>query len=640
MLNARRYECFCVDPQERYMFAGNISGQISVIYIDRFAICHDVQAHSGVVRALAAHPTLPYLAALANDQCISIWKRGDDGSLDLLCTTSYRHLPCSNDASDIAPLISHSVALGFHDSARRLVTRTGNGGVVELAFDEHGAIELNWSVRAHGEWDVQMCRYVAGTDQVLSAGRDGCLVLIERGRELRRWQLGDSVAHWAEHLDGSTYLIASDTCKVARVDLDSDAAPAWGERFAHDDMECITYNRTAGRAFASSFDRHVYEVDPVTCQSKGVVYHVGYKAIWTRTLERSPSTLLVHSRNGSLHKADLDSGRTLALINECPAALWSTINLPGGDLLAAGEGNGLTRLRLAGVCPLARAPQFEADTLTLEMAAASYTKRMVRQEASGIIALGRTDGEIWVGSGTAFRRLLDVRSAVRDIAVAPERPELFAVTEDGRALKIDLRSGEIRLTHQSAGLPFPLALWSLAYNPARDVLAVSEFGGRVLLLSGSDFSVIDRLPCERVKRMRWSGPDELLFGSSDGVHRHTLGRAMPEVLVTGMHNTVEDFIWDARRQFLLVTGYQCAIGLFDYRSGELLDHVRDQMDYPKGIAWLDATVDARLYPWDFVTWGRSGSLHHYRIHDGRIVALGPLPSPAQAVQASGRAGMA
>lgn len=105
-----------------------------------------------------------------------------------------------------------------------------------------------------------------------------------------------------------------------------------------------------------------------------------------------------------------------------------------------------------------------------------------------------------------------------------------------------------------------------------------------------------------------------------------------------MHNTVEDFIWDARRQYLLVTGYQCAIGPFDYRSGAMLDHVRDQMDYPKGIAWLDASVDERLYPWDFVTWGRSGSLHHYRIHDGRIVALGPLPSPAQAVDALRHAG--
>jgi len=57
-----------------------------------------------------------------------------------------------------------------------------------------------------------------------------------------------------------------------------------------------------------------------------------------------------------------------------------------------------------------------------------------------------------------FNLLLNVHSAVHDNAVAPDQPELFAVTEDGRALKIDLRSGEAKLTYQSPGAPFPLAL--------------------------------------------------------------------------------------------------------------------------------------------------------------------------------------
>lgn len=627
MLNARRYECFCVDPQERLMFAGNISGQISVIDIDRFEIVREVQAHSGVLRALAVHPTLPYLAGMGTDHCITIWKRGDDGGLDPVCTASYRNIPCLNDEAAFPAITSHSVALGFHDTQRRLVTRTGNGGVVEMAFDERGAVEVRWSVRAHGDWDVQMTRYVAGSDQVLSAGRDGCLVLIERGRELRRWQLGDAVAHWAEHLEGSIYLIASDTCRVARVDLDSSADPVWGERFAHDDMEFLTLNRRSGRAFATSFDRNVYEVDPLTCASKGVVYSPGYKCVWAKTLERDPSVLLVQSRNGSLHKADLDTGSALAVINECPDALWSTVNLPGGDLLAAGEGHMLTRLRMTGVCPTARAPRFDVETIALEMNPDTYTKRMVRQASTGLVAMGRTDGEIWVGMHKAFRRLLNLRSAVRDLAVAPDRPELFAVTEDGRALKIDLKTGEILLTYQSPGSPFPLALWALAYNPDNELLALAEFGGRVVLVSTRDFSVVGKLDCERVKRMQWAGADELLYGSSDGVFRYTLGDEAPQVLVTGMQNTVEDFIWDARRQYLVVICYQCTIGLFDFKTGERLDHVRDQMDYSKGIGWLDASVDTRLYPWDFITWGRSGSLHHFRIHEERIVALGPLPEP-------------
>lgn len=640
MLNARRYECFCVDPQERLMYAGDISGQISVIDIDSFAIVNEVQAHSGVLRALAVHPTLPYVAGMGTDHCVTIWQRDDEGGLAPVCALSYRDIPCANDAGIIAPIVSHSIALGFHGSERRLVTRTGNGGVVELQFDEQGTVEVRWSLRAHGDWDVQMTRYVAGSDQVLSAGRDGCLVLIEDGRELRRWQLGDSVAHWAEQLDGSVYLIASDICRVARVDLASEAAPAWGERFAHDDMEYLTYNRHSGRAFATSFDRNVYEIDPVSCNAIGVAYQPGYKCIWAKTLERAPHILLVQSRDGSLHKADLATGKPLAVIQQCPPALWSVVSLPGGDLLAAGEGNRLTQLHFEGVCPLSRTPRYSADTLELEMGADSYTKRMVRQEASGLIALGRTDGEIWTGKNGAYRRLLNLHSAVRDLAVAPDRPELYAVTEDGRALKIDLRSGRIELSYQTQGNPFPLALWAMAYNPARKVLAVAEFGGKVTLLSASDFSIICKLECERVKRMRWADADLLLYGGSEGVFRYRYGEAAPSVLVTGMHNTVEDFIWDARRTYLLVTGYQCAIGLFDFHTGAALNHVPDQIDYPKGIAWLDATVDARLYPWDFVTWGRSGSLHHYRLHDGRIIALGPLPSPPQDTLAEGRGALA
>jgi hypothetical protein len=122
--------------------------------------------------------------------------------------------------------------------------------------------------------------------------------------------------------------------------------------------------------------------------------------------------------------------------------------------------------------------------------------------------------------------------------------------------------------------------------------------------------------------------DTFLFGSGDEVRRYTLGTGASEPLVTLMRNTVEDFIWDARQQYLLAISYQCTIALCDFLTGEKLDLVRDQMDYSKGLAWLDASVDRRLYPWDFITWGRSGTAHRFRIHDERIVALGPLPVPS------------
>jgi WD40 repeat protein len=204
MINARRYECFCIDPSERWLFAGNTSGQISVVDIDSFTIVREIQAHVGVVRALVAHPTLPYLAAFATDRCVSLWKRGEEGSLLPISYTSVRDVQCSNDDQYVAPILSHSVALGFHDTERRLVTRSGNGGVLEMEFDDEGCVRPLTCVRLHGDWDLQMTRYVSGSRQVLSTGRDGCLVLSEVGRELRRWKFGTTVAHWAEPLQGDT----------------------------------------------------------------------------------------------------------------------------------------------------------------------------------------------------------------------------------------------------------------------------------------------------------------------------------------------------------------------------------------------------------------------------------------------------
>ncbi|MBI2761521.1 MAG: hypothetical protein HYX51_08865 [Chloroflexi bacterium] len=627
MINARRYECFSVDPTERWLFAGNTSGQISVIDIDTFAIVNEIQAHIGVMRAIAMHPSLPYLAAMATDRCVSVWKRGDDGALTPISYTPVRDIPCANDECFVPPLLSHSVALGFHDTERRLVTRSGNGGVLEMEFDDNGTVRVLSCVRLHGNWDLQMTRYADRSDLVLSAGRDACLVLSERGREVHRWQFGDMVAHWAEHVEGTTYLIASDMGYVARLDICSDAEPVVGDRFAHDDMEYVTYNKVSGRAFTTSFDRNVYEVDPVTCQMKQIAFQPGYKAIWAKTLERSPSTLLVQSRNGGLYKADADTGETLAVIKEAPEALWSAVNLPGGDMLLAGEGASLTKLRLASVDSIARKPRFELERIPLEMPSDTYTKRMVRQPSTGTIVLARTDGDIWVGADGTFRRLINLGSAVRDIAVAPTGNDLFAVTEDGRALKLDLVSGEVKLTFQNGGTPFPRPLWALAYNPVRELLAFAEFGRTLSIVSTKDFSLVETVECERVKRIRWVNPDTLLFGSSDEVHRYTLGTGSSEPVVVQMQNTVEDFIWDARLQYLVVICYQCTIALCDFWTGDKLDLCRDQMDYSKGLAWLDATGDARLYPWDFITWGRSGAAHHFRIHDEKILALGPAAVP-------------
>jgi len=623
MLNARRFECFCVDPTERWMYAGNTSGQISVVDIDRWQILHDYQAHTGTMRALQAHPAQPFLGAIANDRYVSIWHRGDDGVLAPGIYVSVRDIPCSNDEFQIEPIFSHTVAFGFHHTDRRFVTRTGNGGVVEMGFDIGGCSRVLSSARLHGDWDVQFTQYVPGTDQVLSGGRDGCLVLSEAGKELQRWDFGGAVVHWAEHVEGTVYLIASDEGLVAKIDIASDEPPRRGRRFAIDDMEYVTYNRAAHRAFATSFDRHVYEIDPDTCDARGVAFDPGYKAIWAKSLEREPATLLVQSRNGGLYKANADTGETLGVIKETPDALWSGVHVGGGDMLFAGEGNALTRITYQSTDPIARTPRFNVRRIPLDIAADTYTKRMVHQPSTGRLVLARTNGEIFVGDETRVERVLDAGSAVRDVAVKPTGDDAFAATESGQVIAFDLRTGEIRNRHQSAGAPFALAVWALAYNPVRDLLAFAEFGGSLRIVNASDFSEVDAFEAGRPKRMKWADADTLLFGKSDEVHRYSVSEGKSRAIVTQMQNTVEDFIWDNLCQYLLVICYQTTIALADFNTGEKLDLVRDQIDYSKGIAWLDASPDPRLYPYDFVTWGRSGDVHMFRVHDERIVAIGP-----------------
>lgn len=627
MCSMKRSECFTLDNDERVAFVGNLSGQITVVDIDTFEVLHETQAHVGVVHAIAVHPTQPYLASIGNDRCLALWRIDKEYRLQRFAYTTFRDVPCMNDTDSVEPIFSHSVALAFHDLERRLATRTGNGGVMELSFEDSGRIDLLWSLRLHEGWDVQMVRYEVGGDRVLSGGRDGGVAMIDHGEVVRHWQFGDVVAHWLEHIAGDTYLLASDLGLVAKFRLGSDDSPRYGSRFARDDMELVTYNRGSNRAFATSFDRNVYEIDVDSCEATRVVYSPGYKCIWAKTLERDPDILLVLCRDGGLHKVSIASGQLLALRKQAPDALWTALTLPNGDVIAAGETGDLSVFRYRGIDTASRGHTFTRERRSTSMSASSYTKRLARDPSTGILAFARNDGEIWIERGDRLSLLTNLGCAVRDIALAKNGEFLFAATENGQILRIETATGRKLAQFQTGGEPFARAVWALAYNPVRDLIAAAEFGKSLHVLDAETLTVRITIECDRVKRIRWVNSDSFLFGSSDAVHRYDLGTPKPVALVTGMQNTIEDFIWDNRRQYLLAVSYQSTIGLFDFATGERLDNVRDQIDYPLGLAWLDSTISPDAYPWNFVTWGRSGTLNMYRVHNERIVAIGPVAPP-------------
>jgi WD40 repeat protein len=622
VIAATKFECFCVDPAEAWLFAGNASGQISAIDIESFEIAHQVQAHAGVVQAIACHRREPYVAALSTDRHVSVWRYDPDGALHAHCKVNLRAVRPDNDAEDVEFIHSTSQAIGFHDHDLKIVTRSANAGLLELAFDDGGGVDVLRCVRLHGHADLITARYAHDSDAVLSGAIDGELVLSRDGRALRRWNIGLANVHWAEHVADGTYLLASDARCVARIQLDDEQDIVVGRQFTRDDLEHVTYNQASGRAFVGSFDRTIYELDPQTCAPTRAAFEAPFKCRWVKTLERSPSTGLVQCRNGALYKVDVDSGETLATLRSTPPALWTSVVDGDGALVLHGDGERIVRLAPRAVDPVSRTIVFDKSVITRpSIGDGSYSKRAVRQAATAITWLARTSGAVVALDGDGARVVARMDAAVRDIDVDPSGPFVFVVCEDASAHKLDANTGERLLSFASEhGQP----LWSLSYNPQRRLLAVGERGGEMFLLSADDFRVRYRgLDTARAKRIRWVDGDLLLYNHMDEIRLLDLASGRRRTLVQGVGNTIEDFIWDAAREYLLFISYTQNLYLADFRTGEIINWVPDQVDYSKGLAWMPSPADG-AYPLDFVTYGRSGTAHAFRVHDEKILALGPL----------------
>jgi WD40 repeat protein len=621
VIAATKFECFCSDPTETLVFAGNASGQICVVDIDEFVVKHEVQAHSGVVQAITCHRKAPYVAALSTDRHVSLWRYDESGNLFPVCQVNLRYIKPDNDTDVIPYVHSTSQAIGFHDQELRVVTRSANAGLLEINFGTDGKFQVLNCRRIHGDSDLITARYVRNSDAVLSGSINGEFVMSERGEPVRRWNVGLSNVHWIEHVEDDTYLLASDARCVARIGIATNDDVTIGERITRDDLEHVTFNHTSGRAFVGSFDRNVYEIDRVTCGSLRIAFQAPFKCRWVKTLERAPSIGIVQCRNGALYKVDVDSGEILATLRSTPTALWTCVTKPDGTMVFAGEGDTLLRYSRGGFDRVARTPRFAADTVYLAMTDDSYTKRAVRDPTSGRIFLARTSGHVYVVEDGGARLLGDMDSAVRDITVDPEGRFIYIVCEDGTARKLDAGSGASICSFRSpAGQP----LWALSHNPDRHLLAVGERGGGLFMLDDGDFSIRFRgLDTARCKRIRWVDRDVLLYNYMDEIHRVDLMTGHRSRLIAGVGNTIEDFIWDEAREYLVFISYTQNLYLSDFTTGEVINWVPDQMDYSKGLAWIPRT-NVGSYALDLVTFGRSGTAHHFRIHDEKILALGAM----------------
>lgn len=619
---AKNVNAFCIDRDEKWIFAGNKSGQVVTVDLDSFSKVREEQVHNGTIQAMQAHKTLPYIACLGKDHVVSVRRYDDGGHLYPVFKIPFRNLSPDDGEEQYRWGHTESQALNFHPTEKRLITRTGNAGVLEVAFDDDG-YEILSITRAHEEFDVVNVAYVEGTHKILSGAR-GHAVLLEDGKLVKRWDFPfDETIHWFEHLENNTYLLASDARLVVRLHVDDAEPPLVGDPFARDHMEHVTFNQHSGRAFASSFDRNVYEIDPLTCAAKGVVFAAPFKLRWIKTLERDPSTLIAQCRDGGLHRVELGNGARHVAIKETPDALWTAVQTGDGELLVCGEGRYYHKLTPQSSDDWLRTPQFESRRVEVPAASDTYTKRVVRQEAGDLIAFARTDGEVLVGTEGDVRSLVTLPSAVRDIALEPSVPVLYVVCENGGIYKLDANSGEILASHIR-----DLPVWALALNPTRGLLAVGERFGSILFLNTEDLGLAfdaEDTAYRYVKRMKWIDEDVLFYTSSGDIRTFDLRERKAEEYISLHGNTIEDFDVDEERNYLVAINYRRHITLVDFNTKEQLFSIYDQVDYSKGIQFLCSKTNLTGYKADVVTYGRAGKPFLFRVHDSRIIAMGPVP---------------
>lgn len=602
-MNGDNINAFAVAPHETHLFFGNKNGELAVVDINAFEIVRKIQAHDGTIEAVAIHPSLPLVAALGQDRRVSIWQYDEQMNAVCLHNISIRNItPDSQKAFH-----SVSQALVFHDKERRLVTRTGNGALLELGFDENSCNVLR-CIRVFGKHDIVTARYVKNEDDILAGSIRGEVALIAGNDIVKHWKFGDESIHWLEWYEDSSYLIASDARMVIQLDITDNRPPIVGEKFARDDFEHVTHCRVSKKVYGSSHDRTVYAIDPDSCCMSGVIWKSPFKCRWIKVLEGNPSIMLVQCRNGGLYKIDVNNGATISVIKETPDAIWSGVKTNNGDLVYAGDGDYF--------CRLSSSPgehhHYHVKKNDLGGDPISYTKRVCYNSATDSLAFGRTDGDILLKRAGEVTQLINVGSSIRDLEFDDDGKSLYVACENGRLLNVEIASKSIKGVFESQ---YPL--WALAVNGGAGLVAVAERMGAVLLLEAESLKVVHSLPDHRrIKRMKWADSNRLLYGESSSLVQFDL-KKMERRTILPMHtNTLEDFIWDPRRRYLIFINYQRNVVLCDYETGEGLYMLSDQVDYSKGLCMVDDT--------HFITYGRCGMPVLYRIHDERMINLGPL----------------
>lgn len=464
------------DHKNNLIFAGTRYGKI-LILDENLNLLQDVCLHSGMINGVAVCPERNLIASVAEDRTIVLAKYDIKScNISRLLQKNIRDL--GDDYAD--PIHSTSQAIDIHPNEPRLITRTGNSCFVELDFDG----EVLSTVRG-SFYDIITTKYSNCGTYALFGTTNGCIGLYANGH-LETFTSPKNVIetfHWFEQIADNEFIAACDQRFLVRVKVHKSDTYGlecqFGDVFTKDDLEHVTAHEN-GRVLASSFDRNVYDIDPVSLNPKKIAFEAPFKARWIKFSAQNPSIAFVQVRDGSIIKFDCDTGERLAIFKKTPPAIWSCCRV-NGRLMGAGEEGFIFNIDIKPNGATLKSTTDICQQLPLQN---GYFKR-IEAGKNGQALAGSTCGKGFLIDGPKTLQSYDFKAPVRDITFyAPEKC-FYVALENGQLLRTG-KAGVSEIFRSKE------PLWSLAISPDHAVLAFGERGGSIYLMDLPSHTIIEQ----------------------------------------------------------------------------------------------------------------------------------------------------